>query len=53
MTGMAKPGAEDDVPKFAGVWILRACCAVVALLLVGAIVYGVAIAVANYSQVAV
>ena len=53
MTAMAKPGTEDDAPRFAGVLVLRVCCGVVALLLVGAIVYGITIAVANYSHVAV
>jgi hypothetical protein len=53
MTAMAKPGTEDGVPRFAGAWVLRVCCGVVALLLVGAIVYGLAMAIANYDQVAV
>ncbi len=53
MTATAKPGTEDGVPRFAGAWVLRVCCGVVALVLVAAIVYGVAIAIANYAQVAV
>lgn len=53
MTATVKPGTDDGTPKLGGVAVLRVCCAVVALLLVGAIVYGVVMAVANYSQVAV
>jgi hypothetical protein len=53
MTGTAKPAADEGVPRLGGGWALRVCCAVVAALLVGSIIYGIVMAVANYAQVAV
>ncbi len=51
MTAPESSVAEDVLPR--GVRIARACCALVALLLVAAIVYGGVMVVENYGQIAV
>ena len=53
MTARAAPGPDESVTKIGGGWVPRVCAGVVAILLAGAIVYGIVIAIANYSQVAV
>jgi hypothetical protein len=46
-------GRTDHAYGLGGVRVARVCCAVVALLLVAAIVYGAVMVLANYTQIAV
>jgi hypothetical protein len=54
MTGTEDSGAEGaSVRKLNGTRIVRACCALVALLLAAAVVYGGVMVLENYAQIAV
>jgi hypothetical protein len=53
MTETGHAGTDVSVRDFGGTRVLRACCALVALLLIAAIVYGGAMVIENYAQIAV
>jgi hypothetical protein len=54
MTGTADSRSENGLVRGpGGVRIARVCCALVALLVLAAIVYGAVIVLVNYDQIAV
>jgi len=54
MMGTEESGAEGALVRdLSGIRIARACCALVALLLIAAVVYGGVMVLENYGQIAV